>query len=50
MSTAEMKERMLMHAAEVRTSPREAFAQFIREDLARWAKLIKASGLRSPGG
>jgi tripartite-type tricarboxylate transporter receptor subunit TctC len=49
MSTSEMKERMLMHAAEVRTFSRDAFAQFIREDLAKWTKLVKASGLRSSG-
>lgn len=49
MSTSEMKERMLLHAAEVRTFSRDAFAQFIREDLAKWTKLVKASGLRSSG-
>jgi tripartite-type tricarboxylate transporter receptor subunit TctC len=47
MNTSEMKERMLMHAAEVRTSAsRDEFARFVREDLATWTKLIKASGLR----
>ena len=47
MNTPDMKERMLMHAAEVRTSWRDAFTQFIREDFAKWAKLVKASGARS---
>ena len=47
MNTQEMKERMLVHAAEVTTSSREAFATIIREDLAKWTWLIKASGLRS---
>jgi tripartite-type tricarboxylate transporter receptor subunit TctC len=49
MNTPEMKERMLLHAAEVRTSSREEFAKFIRDDLAKWTKLAKASGLRSGG-
>lgn len=50
MSTPEMKERMLVHAAEVRTTSREAFAKLIREDLEKWTRLIKSSGLRSPTG
>jgi len=51
MNTSEMKERMLMHAAEVRTSPsRDEFAKFVRDDLAKWTKLIRSSGLRSGGG
>ena len=49
MNTPEMKERMLVHAAEVRTTSREEFAKFIRADLAKWTKLAKASGLRSGG-
>lgn len=47
MNTQEMKERMLVHAAEVTTSSREEFATIIREDLTKWTRLIKASGLRS---
>ena len=39
MNTQEMKERMVAHAADVRTSSREAFATLIREDLAKWANL-----------
>jgi len=50
MNTPDMKERMLMHAAEVRTNSRDAFTQFIREDFAKWTKLVKASGARSSGG
>jgi tripartite-type tricarboxylate transporter receptor subunit TctC len=50
MTTQEMKERMLLHAAEVRTHTREDFAKFIRDDLAKWTKLTKAAGLRSGGG
>lgn len=47
MNTQEMKERVLMNAAEVRTMSRDEFAKFIREDLAKWSKLVKASGIRS---
>jgi tripartite-type tricarboxylate transporter receptor subunit TctC len=46
MNTQEMKERMLIHAAEVTTSSREEFATIIREDLARWTA-IKASSPRN---
>jgi tripartite-type tricarboxylate transporter receptor subunit TctC len=46
MNTQEMKERMLVHAAEVTTGSREEFATIIREDLTKWTRLIKASGLR----
>ncbi len=48
MNAPDMKERMLMHAADVTTSSRDEFAKIIRDDLALWAKLIKASNLR-PG-
>jgi tripartite-type tricarboxylate transporter receptor subunit TctC len=50
MNTPEMKERMLMHAAEVRTTSRDEFSKFIRDDLSKWTKLIKSSGLRTGGG
>ena len=50
MNTPEMKERMLMHAAEVRTTSRDAFVKLIRDDLEKWTRLIRSSGLRSPGG
>ena len=49
MNTQEMKERVLTNAAEVRTMSRDEFAKFIREDLAKWSKLIKSSGLRAGG-
>ena len=45
MSTQDMEERMLLHAAEVTTSSREEFAKIIRDDLAQWTKLIKAAGI-----
>lgn len=44
MNAQEMKERMLVNAVEVSTSSREEFAKIIRDDLALWSKLIKASG------
>jgi tripartite-type tricarboxylate transporter receptor subunit TctC len=47
MSTPEMKERMLLHALDVRTDTREEFAAVIRDDLAKWTRLIKSSNLRS---
>jgi len=49
MNTPEMKERMLLHAAEARTNSRDEFAKFIRDDLAKWTKLIRSAGLRSGG-
>lgn len=47
MTTPQMKDRMLAHASEVTTSSREEFAAIVRNDLAKWTRLIKASGLRS---
>ena len=47
MNTPDMKDRMLLHAAEVTTSTREAFAKTIRDDLALWTKLIKAANLKA---
>jgi tripartite-type tricarboxylate transporter receptor subunit TctC len=49
MNTPEMKERILMQAAEVRTTSRDEFAKLIRDELAKWTKLIKSAGLRSGG-
>jgi hypothetical protein len=40
-----MKERMLVHAAEVVTSSRDEFTTMVREDLAKWTR-IKASAAR----
>ncbi len=50
MNTQDMKERMLMHAAEVRTNSRDEFAKFIRDDLVKWSRLVQASGSRSAEG
>jgi tripartite-type tricarboxylate transporter receptor subunit TctC len=46
MNTPDMNQRMLVHATEVTTCSREEFATIIRDDLAKWTRLIKASGLR----
>ena len=48
MSTQDMKERMLVHAAEITISSRDEFAKIIRDDLAKWTKLVKAAGI-APG-
>ena len=39
MNTQEMRQQMLMHAAEVTTSSREEFAGIIRNDLAKWSAI-----------
>ena len=38
MQNDEMKEKMLVSAAEVRTTSREGFAEIIRNDLAKWMR------------
>jgi tripartite-type tricarboxylate transporter receptor subunit TctC len=48
MGTQDMKERMLVHAAEITISSRDEFAKIIRDDLAKWTKLVKAAGI-APG-
>ncbi len=48
MSTPEMRGRMLASAAEISTSSPQEFAAIIRDDLAKWTRLIQASGLRKP--
>ena len=40
----EVQERILNAGCEARTSTPEAFARFLREDIARWAPVIKAAG------
>jgi tripartite-type tricarboxylate transporter receptor subunit TctC len=48
MGTPEMRKRMLASAAEINTSSPQEFATIIRDDLAKWTRLIQASGLRKP--
>jgi tripartite-type tricarboxylate transporter receptor subunit TctC len=40
----EVQERMLNAGCEARSSTPEAFEKFLREDIARWAPVIKAAG------
>ena len=40
----DVQERMLNAGCEARSSTPEAFAKFLREDVARWAPVIKSSG------
>ena len=47
MGAPDMKERMLLHAAEVTITSRDEFARMIRDDLALWSKLIKTANLKS---
>jgi tripartite-type tricarboxylate transporter receptor subunit TctC len=42
----EVQERFLANGANVRSSTPQEFAQLIRNDLAKWQKVVKASGVR----
>jgi tripartite-type tricarboxylate transporter receptor subunit TctC len=43
----EVQERILNMGCEAHSSTPDAFARFLREDVARWAPLVKASGVSS---
>jgi tripartite-type tricarboxylate transporter receptor subunit TctC len=43
----EVQERILNAGCEARSSTPEAFAKFLREDVARWAPVVKAAGATS---
>lgn len=43
----ELQERFLANGANVRSSTPQEFAQLIKDDLAKWQKVVKASGARS---
>ena len=45
-ATAEMKGRMVQEDAEVVASSPAEFVEFIRTDIARWAKVIQAAGVK----
>jgi tripartite-type tricarboxylate transporter receptor subunit TctC len=45
-NTQDMKERMAVLAAEVRTTSAEEFAAILRNDFQKWSKVIKDSGAR----
>ena len=46
LNTAEMKERLAQQGTEVRTGTPEQFGEFIRSEMARWAKVVKDSGAK----
>ncbi len=46
MNTADMKERLAQQGTEVRTGTPEQFGDFIRSEMARWAKVVKDSGAK----
>lgn len=46
LTRADMKERMAQYGADVIASTPEAFGAYMRADLVKWAKVIKASGAR----
>jgi tripartite-type tricarboxylate transporter receptor subunit TctC len=46
LNLAEMKERFAKQGTEVRTGTPESFAQWLREEQARWAKVVKESGAK----
>ena len=45
-NTPESKERLAKQGTEVRTGTPEQFGEFIRSDMARWAKVVKESGAK----
>ena len=40
----EIKDRLAAQGTDVRTDTPEAFARFMREEVAKWAKVVKESG------
>lgn len=46
LTTPQMKERMTALGVESRPGPPEAFAELIRRETAKWAKVVKASGAK----
>jgi len=46
MRSGEVKERLAVHGFEPETSTPEAFGTYIRSEVAKWAKVVKAAGIR----
>ena len=46
LNTPEMKERLAAQGTEVRADLPEALARFMRNEIARWAKVVKQSGVK----
>jgi tripartite-type tricarboxylate transporter receptor subunit TctC len=42
-----MKERMKAQAAEIATTTPDVFAAMLRNDFAKWSKIIKQAGMRA---
>ncbi len=49
LNTAEVRDRMTENALEVEHSTPEQFANFLRDEMATWGKVVKAAGLNSKG-
>ena len=45
-NAAELKERLAALGAEPSTKSPEAFSQYVRDEIAKWAKVVKASGAK----
>jgi tripartite-type tricarboxylate transporter receptor subunit TctC len=45
-ATAEVREKLLGQGAEPVANSPDAFAQYIRDEIAKWAKVVKASGAK----
>jgi tripartite-type tricarboxylate transporter receptor subunit TctC len=46
LATAEMRERLAKQGTEVRTDTPEAFGKFIRDEVAKWAKVVKEANVK----
>ena len=44
---ADVKERLAVQGAEAMSSTPEALAQRVRDDLAKWGKIVRASGAKA---
>ncbi|MCE2949422.1 MAG: tripartite tricarboxylate transporter substrate binding protein [bacterium] len=46
MNSAEVRERVALHGFEPETSTPQAFGEYIRAEVAKWAKVVKAAGIK----
>ena len=46
-NSTDMKERMKAQAAEIATTTPDVFAAMLRNDFAKWSKIIKQAGMRA---
>jgi len=47
LNSAEIKDRFAKQGVEVRTTTPEQFAEFLKSEVARWARVIKEAGIRA---